>query len=469
MFNLNILPELARHEYKIDYATGNFSLQIIDYAQQDILENFVVSRSYNSRTGNWIFNLKDNSPKLTLKTTRQIFFIYEGKNLIAVKDEIGRMTRYEYKENLLSRVIYPDGSYIKYFYDADKKLQGCLERGGKPAFQCKYDEFGRITEFADETCTKNFFYADKNFHTIETGRQRIVYKWNRRKLIEEIIFQDGTKEFFKYDNQNRLNYKIERNGDEYFWRYSEEFLTRKIFPNGLIEKFEYDANGNLIKKVDSDGHEEIYFYSSKNLLIEKKVRLNVKDWRREIWERDIAGRILKYDINGQTTIYIYDGDAPAPAIIQTPCGYKFSCFYDNVYRLLNVRTQAGEFFFSHTPLNEIVTAQKNIFEPIPPVEKNFEKFDVEKFDAGGRLIEARQKIGDKFKLTRWKYDLNDNCIERRDWKDLQTLQSATGRVKIIRYEYDLQNRLIKKIEGGTSTKYNYDCLNRIISKKLKVD
>jgi YD repeat-containing protein len=115
-------------------------------------------------------------------------------------------------------------------------------------------------------------------------------------------------------------------------------------------------------------------------------------------------------------------------------------------------------------MNEIVAAQKNIFEPVPQIEKNLEKFDIEIFDTGGRLIEARQKVGENFKLTRWKYDLNDNCIERRDWQDLQTLKSATGRVKIIRYEYDLQNRLTKKIEGDTFTKYFYDCLNRLTKK-----
>ena len=469
MFNLKVLPEIARHEFFIDYATGNFTLKIIDYAQQDILKNFVVSREYNSRACSWKFNLQDNSPKLTLKTLHEIFFIYEGKNLITVKDEIGRVTRYEYEENLLRRVIYPDGSFIKYFYDAYKNLTGCIERGGKPLFQNEYDELGRLTKIATSDSIRKFFYVDKNRQTIENGRSKIIYKWNRQKLPEKINYPDGTFEIFRYDEKNRLNYKIDRAGKEYFWRYVNDFLTREILPDGTIIKYEYDSRGNLIKKFDSNGRDEIYFYSSKNLLIEKRVRLNVKDWRRETFERDIEGRILKHDVNGQITSYIYDGDAPAPAIIQTPCGYKFYCFYDKVFRLLTVRTQDGEFFFAHTPLNKIVAAQEEIFEPLISVEKKSEHFDVEIFDDGGRLIEARQKSGNAFKLTRWKYDLNDNCIERRDWLDLQSRESATGRVKIVRYEYDAQNRLIKKIDGDTSTKYFYDCLNRLTKKVVKVD
>ena len=410
--------------------------------------------------------MKDHSPKLTLKTLREIFFIYEGKNLISVKDEIGRVTRYEYEKNLLSRVIYPDGSYLKYFYDQNKNLERCIERGGKILFQNEYDEYGRITQIATADGVRKFFYADKSRQTFESGRGKIIYKWNRQKLIEKIIYPDRTFEVFKYDDKKRLNYKIDRAGNEFFWRYHNDFLKREISGDGTITKFDCDASGNLIQKTCSNGLEEIYFYSSKNLLIEKRTRLNVKDWRRETFERDIAGRILRHDINGQITTYAYDGDAPAPSLIQTPCGYKFSCFYDKVYRLLTVRTQVGEFFFAHTPMNKIVAAQENIFEPLIPVEKISEHFDIEIFDKGGRLVEARQKFGEAFKLTRRKYDLNDNCIERRDWQDLQTRQSATGRVKIIRYEYDAQNRLICKNDGETLTKYYYDCLNRLTRKKI---
>ncbi|MBR5913083.1 MAG: RHS repeat protein [Selenomonadaceae bacterium] len=460
------LPELARHEYTIDYATGNFTLKITDYAQADILKNFVVTREYNSRINRWIFNI-DDTQRLTLKTLREIFFIYEGKNLIAVKDELGRTTRYVYEENLLTRVIYPDGSQIKYSYD-DKKLATCFE-GGKNIFQNEYDEFGRLMKSSYDNGTRKFFYDDKNRQTIESGRDNIIYMWNRHKLVEKIIYADETFELFKYDADNRLNYKRTRNGDEYFWRYVEGRLTREIFPNNFIKKFEYDVQGNIIRISDSEGHEEIFSYSTKNLLIGKLTRLNIKDWRREVWERDIAGRILMHDINGQVTRYAYDDESPAPSMIKTPCGYKFNLFYDKAYRLLTVRTDVGEFSFAHTPMNKTIAAQENIFTAVESPEKFSEPYDIKIFDTGGRLIEARKKVDDKFKLTRWKYDLNDNCIERRDWLDLQTLQSATGRVKIIKYEYDLQNRLIRKIDGDNVTKYFYDCLNRLtIERKGKL-
>ena len=457
----NKLPEFARHEYAIDYATGNFTLKVIDYAQADILKNFVVSREYNSRTGIWKFNIDGRPPKVTLKTLREIFFTYADKNLIAVRDGIGRLTRYEYDGNFLSCVIYPDGSRVKYDFADGKHLTACTGRDGKIFFQNEYDELDRLIKFSDANGTRIFFYDDKNQRTVESGRYEVVYKWNRRKQIESVTYADGTTEKFLYDADGRLNYKSERNGGEYFWRYSGGRLTREIYPDGLIKKFDYDACGNLIRRTESNGREEIYAYSKKNLLIERRVRLNVKDWRRETWEYDVAGRVLKYDINGQITRYAYDDEAPSPALMMTPCGYKFSFFYDRIYRLLTLHTAAGEFHFSHTVMNEIIAERKNIFEPVIQVEKFPAHSDIEIFDTADRLIEAREKIGEHFKLTRWKYDLNDNCIERRDWLDLQSSQSATGRVATINYTYDAQNRLILKNDDKTLTRYGYDCLNHV--------
>lgn len=453
MIEIKHLPELAIHEIKIDCATGNFFIKIIDYVQSDILKNFLVLREYNSLKGEWKFNITNQPKILTLETLRQIFFVYEDENLIFVKDELERVTKYEYAENLLIRVIYPDGSKINYRYDEDKNLIECIGRNGEIIFRNEYDELHRITKFNSHI----FFYDDQNWRMIED--EKIFYIYNRKKLITKIIYPNGTEENFDYDERRNLIYKRDCQGAESFFTYNENFLTQEILSDGLIKNYEYDSNGNLIKFFDSKGREIIYKYSAKNLLIQKSVKLNVKDWRQEIFERDIAGRILIHNINGQITNYAYDEKSPFPSLEKTPCGYKFSYIYDKAYRLLTMRTEIGEIFFAHNAMNEIIGDTK-IFADVYRPETQIDKSDIEIFDFGGRLVETRNKFGDKFKLTRRKYDLNDNCIERREWRDLQTLQSATGRVDIIKYEYDKQNRLIKKMERDFLTKYKYDCLNK---------
>ena len=460
MFEIKILPELAKHEIKIDYATGNFSLKIIDYAQCEILKIFSVQREYDSFSKTWSFNLNlSGKPKiLTLSTDRKIFLTYEGENLISVKDELGRITKYAYEENFLTQVIYPDGKKIKYTYDKYKNLKSATGRDGKIIFQNDYDEIGRVTKFNN----RNFIYDDQCWQVIED--EKIFYIRNRQKLIKKIIYQDNKEENFEYDEKKNLIHKISRNGEENFWTYDNGLLMQEIFPNRLIKNFEYDENKNLIKIFDNLEREEIFKYSKKNLLVKKSTKLNIKDWRVENFERDIIGRLVAHDVNGQITNYAYDDESPLPTMEKTPCGYNFSYRYDDAYRLLAVRTEVGEFFLAYNQMNETVGDTK-IFYEIEKPEKNIPKSDIEIFDFGRRLIESRNRVGDKFKLSRWKYDLNDNCIERRDWKDLQDIESATGRVDVIKYFYDEQNRLIKKVEKNLTTIFKYDCLNDVVNVK----
>ena len=81
---------------------------------------------------------------MKLKTLHEIFFIYEGKNLIAVKDKIGRVTRYEYEENLLRRVIYPDGTFEIFRYDENNRMIYKMTREGQELFWRYFKDFLKI-------------------------------------------------------------------------------------------------------------------------------------------------------------------------------------------------------------------------------------------------------------------------------------------------------------------------------------
>ncbi|MBR1579104.1 MAG: RHS repeat protein [Selenomonadaceae bacterium] len=459
------LPTLARHDYNIDYARGDFTLHIIDYAQLNILGSFTVERTYHSRTNSWQFNVADDIRELTLKTLNRIKFVRAGNHLIAVKDDIGRVTRYEYDGDHLTRVIYPDGTKINYEYDVYDQLSTC-SMGGNLIFENEYDELGRLTKLIEVDGVRIFFYDDQNRRTVENGRAPIVYDWNRRKLIEKITYGDGSYDQFAFDSTDRLIFERYWDGSEHRYEYDGTRLMTDTFNGELVISYEYDAVGNLIKMSDSIGREEHYAYSSKNLLIAKRTRLNVKDWRREIFERDIAGRVLTHDINGRVTTYSYDEEAPVPSMMLSPCGYRFDYFYDGVYRLLTVRTEEGEFSFAYTPMNKLVADRKDIFDPIDRPEHDTQRIGLEIYDEGGRRVERREPVGDRFRLTRWKYDIDDNCIERRDWRDLQDETSATGRVSVIEYGYDAQNRLVRVSDGELVTRYRYDCLDRRVAQRF---
>ena len=458
------LPQLAKHNYKINYATGNFFVTVNDYAQRDILSDFVITREYNSHSATWNFNIQGRPKQITLKTLQEIFLLYEGVNLISITDVLGRETKFDYVDELITQVTYPDGSKTKYFYDENRHLTSCSECG-KNIFQAEYDDAGRLTQITDAHGRKIFFYDDQNFQTVENGDQIVIYKRNHQKLIEKIIYADGTSENFSYDSANNLTCRQSRDGERFIYEYAGILKTKEILPSGLEKCFEYDECGNLIKFFDSAGHEEFYNYNSKNLLIAKEKILNRKDSRKEFFERDFSGRILQHNINGRITHFAYDENSPVPSLEKTPCGYKFSYRYDDVYRLLAMKTEVGEFNFSYTPLNEVLEHRK-IFLPIEKPEKILGG-DINIFDTGGRLIESREKISDQYKLIRRKYDKDDNCIERREWNDLQDDKSATGKVYTKMFDYDKQNRLTLEVDEEKFIEYSYDCLNRCTRRKFQ--
>ena len=411
------LPKLVEHETDINYATGDFKISVIDYAQRDILRDFLIIREYHSRQHGWKFNISGKPDKLILRSECIINLMYKDNKLSEIKDELNRRTCYEYVNDCLSRVIYPDGSHIDYNYDADGRLITCYGRNGKLICTNEYDELDRVTRTTIERGSRVFSYEDQNRRTIESGIQEIIYHWNRKKEIERVTYFDGTEKESKREEQSNQQLEVKNK------------------------------------------------YSVKNLLIERETRLNNKDIRRESWKRDIEGRILKYNVNGQVMSYTYEDKSPEPTMIETPCGYKFSCRYDKAYRLLVIRSELGERTFSYTPMNDVKDDKNFVVQEVKKPEQLPTQVEVEIYDEGGRRIEARVAMESKYKLTRWKYDLNDNCIERRDWLDLQDRNSATGREKIIKYEYDKQNRLIKQIEDNLSLEYEYNCLNQCVRLK----
>ena len=432
------------------------------------MREFRLEREYSANKG-WEYNIKGRPPEVTLRSGRKVYLYYKGE-LSELSDGLNRHINYYYGEHL-ERVKYPDGSGIKYEYDNNGLLRSATDRRGKIIFVNKYDEFGRLIEQRGQQTLKHYEYEDQNRRTLESGTRRAIHYWNRQKQVTRIDYDDGTNERYEYDGE-KLIYKADRNGREYHYEYDGEKLIREELPDGLICIYEYDSRGLLIKVSDSAGREINNEYSSKGLLIKRRSKLNIKAWRRESWERDVEGRILKYDINGRVTKYAYDEKNPLPSLIETPCGYKYSYRYDEANRLLVIKNDLRERYISYNGMNEARNDVESPYEfdyngKLTDVDERLEIYPKmsgnNKYDEGGRLVEIRALEKDKYRLFRFKYDDNDNCIERREWQDLQNETSATGRVNVRRYEYDEQRRLVKYIdEHKIETKYKYDSENNCV-------
>ena len=446
---------------------------------------------------------------------RKILYQYEGRLLRKVTYPNHSSIRYDYDDmNRLVRCIDRSGKEM-FFNSYDDYNRVVRQKMGTGAvYSIRYRDQDRQTIVMDEST-----------------REYRVYYWNQRNQIDQIVYEDGEEERIGYDTAGRVVYKQDRAQQDWRWVYDDRGLvTREIRPGDWVIDYEYDSLGRLVRKLDNFDGEERYVYNGNGWLIRKSTRLTGKLWREETWERDMLGRILVYSRNGNRTSYAYGENAPLPHLMETACGYKFNYHYDKVFRLQVIRSSVGEHLFGYNALDLVAREEDAlkhqwVYEynlqgevqgdkkapvyrfPGRDTKKNVTETDVSVYkeqegvyfqrDPRGRLMEIRDKTGAKllamfqydiggrrieeriavdgasqgramFRLTRWKYDENDNVMEKRMWLDPQDKTSTRGRIHIQRFTYDAQDRLIHVEDNkGEEREYVYDLLGCCVMSKWR--
>ena len=68
------------------------------------------------------------------------------------------------------------------------------------------------------------------------------------------------------------------------------------------------------------------------------------------------------------------------------------------------------------------------------------------------------------------HDIHGNIIEEKTWLTLQSETSASGLTRIIRQDYDKQNRLIRVTDNlGAEVKYTYNSIGKRTSEERKIN
>ena len=85
-------------------------------------------------------------------------------------------------------------------------------------------------------------------------------------------------------------------------------------------------------------------------------------------------------------------------------------------------------------------------------------------------VEAGSDRKTKYCLVKYAYDKCGNVVEEKRYLDAQSETSASGRVLIIRKEYDTENRLIKVSDStGACVEYGYNAYNQKVTEKEKIN
>ncbi len=394
--------------------------------------------------------------------TRAFTYNAYGK-VTAERDELGRITRYEYADNLhlVSRRINPDGSQLRYRYDNARLLLTEIENERGEHYHLDYYSNGLIqreTGF-DGRCTA--YEYDLNGQLLKKTEfgddgSELVTEYQRdsagRLLVKTLA--DGSTIHYRYDALGRLV-----SVDDGHWPLAYEYdLQDRLITEHQgwgTTRYEYDALGQLSHCRLPDGSKLDYHHQRGGQL--GSIDLNGsrltthqfsagREQQRQQglllsqYQYDDQGRLQAHSVSQQDRNlfhrhYAYDANGNLAGVNDSRKGNR-SFHYDPLDRLISVRGSTPE-SFAHDPAGNLL-AQNDL--PVANLANV----------KGNRLLMQ----GDRH----YDYDAYGNQIRER---------RGTGQKLVTEYRYDCQHRLIGvSLPGGSTASYKYDAFGRRIEKTV---
>jgi RHS repeat-associated protein len=347
-------------------------------------------------------------------------YTYDSKfnQLTSMTDELGHQTLYQIDPNngnllslnqLVGEVGGDDDIITQFTYTNNGLVDLITDPLGRIT-DSDYDANGRLISIIYAKGTTD--EAQRQFEYDLAGNQRAI------------IDENGNRTTFEYDALNRLLKTIEADPD------GAGPLTSPI------TTYSYDAVGNLISTTDAVGNVNQNSYDKLNRLIQNIDALN------------------------QKTSYSYDSLGNLLSVVD-PLGNKTENIYDARNRLIEtVDPDNGITKFTYDLSN-------NLTSVIDPVN-NQTTFV---YDARSRLISETDPLE---KVTQYQYDAVDNLIAKTDrnnrkieykYDDINRRITETwvGNNEVINYSYDKASNQTAVNDKFSSSAFNYDNRDRLLS------
>ena len=444
---------------------------------------------------------------------------------ISETNPYGKTVFFEWNENnLLEKIIYPDGNFKKILYDLDFNFLEISDKAGVIQ-KSEYDDYGRLASFWLRP-----FSAPEKYEYDDYGR---VLKVTRKgKTLLENFYDDLTRQInrkdslgniseWKFESVDRLlstknrngafsrnewkngNQEFSRdfNGLESLFSYGEGHLSSEVvFSNGekissvynalgkLIFaensnsslSFEYDSAGNLIYQTDNISGEKIFLEYENGKL--SKISGN---GRKIFYSYGKCGEILKIQeisgVNsGQISSISFSYDSCGREILRKwNSGESLKIFYDEVGREI---LRAGFSSANELRFLEGFVYDENGFKTLV-LDSNLSYTRYE-YDEFGRIksvsspyskalaerLESCIAKSNLFSLeTSEKYSYESlSAVEYESLKklcDFIGVKLSSGLKKYIKesFVYDLNSNLVKRITPFGEISYKYDKNDRLVA------
>ncbi|WP_294429780.1 RHS repeat-associated core domain-containing protein [uncultured Treponema sp.] len=349
--------------------------------------------------------------------------------VICEKDAYGSELRKKWNaKNLVSKIEFPDGSFLSYSYDENSNCCECYDGEGL-LWQKSYDSDGKV-----KSCAERPFFVLEQYEYDERGS--LVSVSRNGVLLKKAVYDDKKKTCVLTDALGNSNY------------YEHDSFSRLLrHKNSLssVQEFSYGSDGLLKAESDFKGNSRKISYG-KDLL---SCRIDFSDGESFSYLYDASSNLTRASSNDLELCFSYDGAGFLCAQCNSDGKDKLSFDYDEAGNLVKIRSEQRTISYAWGKNRELLEVSDCVFESGSKVTCSV-RFA---YDKCGREILRVYDSGESIKSL---YDKNGRLILKTGYSsDLQPV-FVDGAV------YDERGAKIFSLNSDLSvTAYSYDTFGRL--------
>lgn len=438
------------------------------------------------RCGSTIYRTYDENGSILseeLPSGLKTQYSYDKKGmLVTVSDNMGRVTRYKKnaqgiilrRREQIEQDVWAECGYT---YDSHGRLLSETDANGNTK-TWKYETlFRHPTQYSDSEGNEIHYSLNELGRNMATASARgnIEYAYNALGFITAVTDEEGNTTRYRYDvtgNKVALIRPEQVKSGEY-----------------AAETYQYDAMEHLVGVTDELGNVRAVHVNSDGKLT-KLINPDCYDADK----KDGEGITFHYDTDGNRTDicyptggtkkYLYDACGRITKEINAEeyeldgaDGAGQSYEYDSAGRLVQVTDTLG-----NVKKRYVYDMAGRVIKEIGSKGYGTAECDedragvIYRYNLAGWVTEQRTPVETddaqevKYRLVKYAYDRCGNLTEEKRYLEPQGETSASGRILIIRKEYDRQNRITRVSDStGACVEYGYNAYHQKITERVRIN
>ena len=356
------------------------------------------------------------------------------RNPSSMTDGNGHVTRFEWADGLLQRVVSPEGVTVSLEYDEFGLLTG-IRNAEQQLTRCEYSAAGHLVKIVSALGHETKFTYDSAGHMV--CRQD----------------PDGSRWRFEYAAGGRLVASVDPAGARTEYEYGPSGdIVAVVDPLGRRMERSFDTNGNIDRITLPGGAQFSYAYDGLMRLV------RTIDPAGGVWTRE------------------YDAASTLTALID-PTGVSVRTSVDSSRKTITTSDGVDRVRISCDHLGRPVRSEVLSDDSGPQVSADADDPTVSTmvYDGAGNPVQVLDAEGG---LSRYEYNGSNQMVRMISPAGRVTEYSydACGRLaatyeaagtaeqSVTRYEYDVDSRLIRQVYGdGSEARVRYDACGRVLS------